>query len=185
MDWMRRKLLVAGGTIILAATLAGSAWAGNAMHLVVNGRMIQPDVEPQMVQGRVVAPVRALAEALGASVAWEGATDTVRVDLPEVASLEQRVAMLEQAVAPRTAEEAAEAYLRAMQSKNGAWQFALLAPELREQYRADMESSLWRIGASSRQIDAYTIRPGTELDNGRWRFVADYTVRVPPDTGLP
>ncbi|BDG60702.1 stalk domain-containing protein [Caldinitratiruptor microaerophilus] len=48
-------------------------------HAEVDGRRVRLDVSPRNRQGRVLAPVRALAEALGAGVRWDEATRTVHV----------------------------------------------------------------------------------------------------------
>lgn len=47
------------------------------IQILVNGRLIYPDVPPQLVDGRTLVPVRFVAEALGASVNWDGASQTV------------------------------------------------------------------------------------------------------------
>lgn len=46
---------------------------------MVDGKEISPDVPPQLIDGRAVAPVREVAEALGAKVAWDAGNRTVKV----------------------------------------------------------------------------------------------------------
>jgi len=43
----------------------------------LNGRFIASDVPPQVINGRTMLPLRAIFEAMGASVQWNGATQTV------------------------------------------------------------------------------------------------------------
>lgn len=45
--------------------------AEGRIGLSVNGREINPDVPPRVVEGRIVVPVRFIAEALGADVKWD------------------------------------------------------------------------------------------------------------------
>jgi N-acetylmuramoyl-L-alanine amidase len=45
----------------------------------VDGKIIETDVEPINVNGRVLVPVRAVAEALGCKVDWDGDTQTVKI----------------------------------------------------------------------------------------------------------
>ncbi|MEW6661530.1 MAG: N-acetylmuramoyl-L-alanine amidase [Bacillota bacterium] len=47
------------------------------VKIVLNGREIAFDVDPVIIAGRVVAPVRQLAEALGAKVIWDAEQMTV------------------------------------------------------------------------------------------------------------
>ena len=53
--------------------------AGPTHSLMVNGRPVAPDVEPQMVRGRMMVPIRFVAEALGANVTWDPRTRVVRL----------------------------------------------------------------------------------------------------------
>lgn len=55
--------------------------SSGGIHLVINGTDIdaQMDVKATMVNGRVLVPVRFLAEALGAQVAWDDKTKTITV----------------------------------------------------------------------------------------------------------
>ncbi|MHB8986513.1 MAG: stalk domain-containing protein [Eubacteriales bacterium] len=69
------------------------------IKLVVNGREIKPDVPPQLINGRTMAPVRWVAEALEADVKWDEQNNTVIITkketVPEsVASLPEAGATL-------------------------------------------------------------------------------------------
>lgn len=52
------------------------------IRIVVNGRELIPDVAPVLVKGRVMVPLRAIAEALGARVEWNASSRTVFVTSP-------------------------------------------------------------------------------------------------------
>jgi len=45
--------------------------------VIINGEIILFDVAPQIVNDRILVPVRAIFEAMGAEVSWDGDTDTV------------------------------------------------------------------------------------------------------------
>ncbi|TEB11761.1 hypothetical protein Psfp_03890 [Pelotomaculum sp. FP] len=66
---------------ILVGMLISStfALANNPIKLIVNGQSIQCDVPPQEINGRVMVPARFLAEALGASVSWDAASNSIVV----------------------------------------------------------------------------------------------------------
>jgi hypothetical protein len=68
--------LAALGIIVL---LAGTGYAQNVIGIVVNGNQVSSDVPPQIVDGRVLVPLRTVAEALGATVNWDSASQSVIV----------------------------------------------------------------------------------------------------------
>lgn len=68
---MRTLFIYAVGAIVCAAlliaTAATTALAETTMKLIVDGEELQPDVPPQVLDGRTMVPLRWVAEALGAS----------------------------------------------------------------------------------------------------------------------
>lgn len=68
--------MVALGIIVL---LAGAGYAQDVIRIVVNGNEVSSDVPPQIVDGRVLVPLRTVAEALGAQVNWDAASQSVIV----------------------------------------------------------------------------------------------------------
>lgn len=69
----KTSLLTAG---IMAASIMLSTLPAHAdeISIVVNGLKIQPQTPPVIVDGRTLVPLRAISEALGCDVAWDGAT---------------------------------------------------------------------------------------------------------------
>ncbi len=74
-----RKILL---VVVLALTLSfcsfSAAWADD-VHLFVNGQEVKSDVAPQVIDGRTMVPLRAVAESLGANVQWDASSKTVSV----------------------------------------------------------------------------------------------------------
>ena len=65
---------------VIAAALASvcfAATAFGAVSLTIDGRPINLDVPPAIIEGRTLVPVRAIFEDLGAKVNWDDATKTV------------------------------------------------------------------------------------------------------------
>ena len=65
---------------VIAAALASvcfTATAFGAVSLTIDGRPINLDVPPAIIEGRTLVPVRAIFEDLGANVNWDDATKTV------------------------------------------------------------------------------------------------------------
>ena len=73
------KKFIVGLIVGLILATSSSVFAANPIKLIVNGNEIHPDVPPQIVDGRTLVPARALAEALGANVEWDGANNAVVV----------------------------------------------------------------------------------------------------------
>jgi hypothetical protein len=81
---MGKKRLLRIVTMGLAAWLSVSAGLvptvsaqTNGIPVILDGKELSFDVPPSIIQDRVVVPVRAILEALGAHVAWDGSTRTV------------------------------------------------------------------------------------------------------------
>lgn len=67
------------GVLVGILLSASFALADNPISLIVNGQQITCDVPPQLINGRVMVPARALAEALGAIVTWDSSNNAVVV----------------------------------------------------------------------------------------------------------
>lgn len=59
------------------ASFALGAFAANPIKIIVNGQAINSDVPPQIINGRVMVPIRFIADALGANVSWDQNTYSV------------------------------------------------------------------------------------------------------------
>lgn len=53
--------------------------------------------------------------------------------MPESASLQRQIKLLQEAAAPATPREAVEQWAKGLRERNGALQYAVLSPELKEQ----------------------------------------------------
>src|SRR5450830_813791 len=71
---MRKCFFIA---IILSMMLSFAGLAQAAPQVVLDGQTISFDVPPVIENNRTLVPLRAIFEALGASVQWDGATQTV------------------------------------------------------------------------------------------------------------
>lgn len=63
-------------TIIIFSSVS-PIMAANDISVVVDNKKISFDVPPQLVGGRTMVPLRAIFEAIGATVSWDGETQTV------------------------------------------------------------------------------------------------------------
>lgn len=166
---MRRRLAVPALIMALLAAFAAGAFADNPVKLFVNGLLVQTDQPPQLVNGRTMVPVRVAAEALGARVEWDEKTRSVWIDNPDLFSLQRQVKLLHDALAPAAPAEAVEKWARGVKERNGALQYAVLSPELKEKDRPGFESCGWVTGTSSPWVDRYETSKETMRD-GAWEF---------------
>lgn len=63
-----------------AAETVVSSDATSAVAVYLDGSMLQTEIEPRMVDGSVLVPMRSLFEAQGAKLSWDGATKTVTAE---------------------------------------------------------------------------------------------------------
>ncbi len=62
-------------SIFAVSTIVSSFAAG--ISIKINGKVIDSDVEPQIIEGRTMVPVRAIFEGVGAEVSWDASTKTI------------------------------------------------------------------------------------------------------------
>ncbi|MBT9156211.1 MAG: hypothetical protein DDT37_01195 [Firmicutes bacterium] len=82
---MQNKWLVKACALLMAVMMLGvmggevNVAASRAINVRVDNRPITFDVNPQIVRGRVMVPVRAIVEAMGAVVGWDEEARTVSI----------------------------------------------------------------------------------------------------------
>lgn len=105
------------GIIVGSVMFSGIALAApNAVKMFVNGLEIHSDVPPQIIDGRTLIPARALAEALGARVSWDEASQKVTIEDEKYLHLQLKNADISAHVAEGLA---ADAYRHFWTMKNG------------------------------------------------------------------
>lgn len=80
----KAAVLVIG--LLLVFCIAGAVVASQPIKIIVNGTVIETDVQPQIILGRTMVPLRAVADALGATVKWDAVNRTVVIKSPYVAT---------------------------------------------------------------------------------------------------
>ena len=73
-----KKLFIACITLImLISILAVPVSANDEIWVLLNGEKLEFDVQPQIINGRTMVPMRKIFESLGASVEWENETKKI------------------------------------------------------------------------------------------------------------
>lgn len=172
-----KKTVALTVVVLLLGIFAAAALAGEGpIKLIVNDKIISPDVTPQIINDRVMVPVRWVAEALGATVEWDEENRTVSIEAAQYGTLQQQVDLYQQALAAATPREAAERWSQGVAQRNGALQYAMLSPELKQSHHDYYDSFGWVTGTSSPWVDSYEISSGTEIDGGKWEFQVTFNL---------
>jgi len=152
---MKRKLFTAflAGVLIIGLTTA--SFAGGTIKIFYNGKEIRTDNAPFNINGRVFAPVRAVAEAMGATVTWDQSNNQVNITGNGQSF---RISNLERALAPKTAPEAAASWAEGVQTRNGAWQYAVMTPDLKKEFYEEFASLNWVTGTSSPWVKSFEVK---------------------------
>lgn len=77
---MKKLAFILMATLTLLSTALGAVSVsayGNDISVALDGRVLEFDVPPQIVNGRTMVPMRAIFEELGATVEWEAEDRTI------------------------------------------------------------------------------------------------------------
>ena len=169
---MKKKLFTALMAGVLVVSLSTAVFAGSSIKIFYNGSEVQSKTAPININGSIFAPVRALAEAMGAKVNWDAASGQVNITGNDQSS---QISNLERALAPKSSLEAANAWAEAVQTRNGAWEYAIMTPELRKASYDDLSSMGWMEGASSPWVKSFAVKEAGKPDEGVLRYAVTFT----------
>jgi hypothetical protein len=95
---MKKRVAIIGLIALTFALAAAAAFASDPVKLYVNGQEMELNVLPQIVNGRVMVPVRWIAEALDAEVKWDKKTNSVLINknYPAFISKEEVITLIEE-----------------------------------------------------------------------------------------
>lgn len=182
---MKKTAIAMAGMVLGIGLFAASTSAADEIKVWVGDRLLRSEAQPRLENGKVLAPVREIAEMLGATVKWNGERNTVEVTPPKSESQAKQIGMLESAVAAKTPEAAVDTWARAVKTRNGALQYAMLSPNLKELQRESFEAAGWVTGTSSPWLEQYKIsQPQANADGSR-TFRVQFDYRTSEDANEP
>lgn len=80
---MSKKFLITAAVLALALLMVGGlVFAGYQITIMIDGREVESDVAPQLVQDRTLVPIRVITEHFGAEVGWVQEAMTVEITSP-------------------------------------------------------------------------------------------------------
>ncbi|NOU93040.1 hypothetical protein GC093_07305 [Paenibacillus sp. LMG 31456] len=127
------------GSVLAAATgprifINNIEFAGSAFKL-------------KMDEGTAMVSLRSLVEQLRGKVTYKD--NSIYVTMPESSNLSMQVRSLENALEAESPEEAVRTWIRGVQKRSGAIQYAVLSPDLRQKTKQEFEDHFWVTGVSS------------------------------------
>ena len=160
--------------------------AANEIKVWVDQQLLQSDeAPPRMENEKVIVPVRELAEMLGATVKWNGETNSVEITSSGQDSLLQQVRLLQSALTAKTPEQAVEMWAEGVKTRNGALQYAILSKHLKELRHESFEAVNWVTGTSSPWLERYKISKPVENSDGSRTFRVQFDYRTEMDADEP
>ena len=169
---MKRKLFTALLAGVMVISLTTAAFAGASVKMFYNGREVQSNASPININGRIYAPVRALAEAMGANVSWDKDSSRVQITGNDQS---MQIMRLESALAPKDNLDAVNSWAEAVQTRNGAWQYALMTPDLKKANYDDFASMNWSTGVSSPWVKSFEVKELGKPDDNTYRYSVAFT----------
>ena len=80
---MKRFLAVFIALVMLVSVFTFSIGATDGITVVLDGEVVTFDVPPQIINGRTMVPIRAVFEALGATLDWNASTRTATATIDD------------------------------------------------------------------------------------------------------
>lgn len=74
---MKKLLCILLSFMVMMGCMVHTMAEENSIMVILDGNQLEFDVEPMLIGGRTMVPLRAIFEALGATVSWDEATRTV------------------------------------------------------------------------------------------------------------
>lgn len=172
---MNKRIVKILAGVVLLLCLGAFVLADSPIKLFLNGQEIITEVSPKIVDGKVLAPLGVIAEAFDATVKWDEKTKSVSIEAKQTETQQAQVRLLEEALAPKDPLAAAKTWAEGVKMRNGALQYAVMSPELKEEYFAKFVDSNWSTGVSSPWIESYKVTEKYRVDEERYRFEVEFT----------
>lgn len=148
------------------------------IKIIFNGKEVKSDVSPQIINGRVLVPIRIITEKLGALVKWNDKHNRVDIDFEEIESQKNRISLLESALAPKDPLAAAKTWAEGVKTRNGALQYAVMSTQLREKLYAEFVGLNWTTGTSSPWIASYEINELSKINKETYSTKCCLPIRI-------
>lgn len=155
---MRKKAIIFTGTITLLSAMTGTVLAAEPAqgeHVTSFSNVIVTKPSPDQKE-------------LSSLVTNE--TDK------EASTLAQQLSLLQSALAPETAKEAAESWGKAISMRNGAFQYALFTQELKEKAEPYFKQEGWVTGGSSPWVETWEVTGEKKRGDATYEYTVTFAL---------
>lgn len=169
MNWKAFAVACAGFVILSGSVLA----AEPGIRLFINNVEFSGNAfKLKMVDGTAMVSLRSIVEQLKGKVDYKD--NTINVTMPEASNLSMQVNSLENALRAESPEAAVQTWIRGVQKRSGAMQYAVLSPSLRQQTKQQFEDHFWVTGSSSPHMGKVSQLHSEELAPDKVQITFDY-----------
>lgn len=169
--------------IIIAAVAAFSLLSGSALAVTAGPRLYIDKEEfassylkLKMEDGTAMVSLRAMMELIKGEVTYKDGS--LYVSMPEATDLARQVHSLQQALTANTPEEAAEFWIRGIQTRSGSLQYAVMTPAMQQQTKQEFSDNYWVTGGSSPHMGTVTQMQKQILSPDKVQISFDYPLIV-------
>lgn len=175
------------GTVLIAACAGFVILSGSVLAAAIGPRIFINNTEfadsafkLNMVEGTAMVSLRSIVEQLRGKVTYKD--NSIYVTMPESANLSMQVNSLERALEAEFPEEAVQTWIRGVQKRSGAMQYAVLSPDLRQETKQEFEDHFWVTGDSSPHMGKVKQLHAKEVSPEKVQVSFDYPLVVMNET---
>lgn len=127
-------------------------------------------------QGHYYLPMDWLEYLFSVRVSYNEAANILDIQTPDPDQIKSELARIEKALIPDNADDAVKLWGRGMQTRNGALQYAVLSPQLRQEADKSpyVRQSYWVTGCSSPQVGPVTIASRNALSDNKIEYIISF-----------
>lgn len=172
---MKKKIIVVAAIIVLSTALIASAQNLAPAKIFLDGAELESDVAPVIKEGRVLVPLRVIAENFGAKVTWDGEEKAVSIITDKSKDPDLLLAKLGEALAKGEAVAAVTAWAEGVRTRNGALQYVMMTPELQAKLYEELSAGGWTTGTSSPWVKEFDVMYEETVDPATEKYTVAFT----------
>lgn len=180
---MKKAWKLTVSSIIGSVIIGGAVWAQPTLQLFINGQGYAPEsLKLKVENGTTMVSLRNIMEEVKGDIQFDKNTNSIHVTLPDATNVANQVKGLERALQPVTAEAAVQTWIRGIQERNGALQYAVFAPDLRTETKKKFDESYWVTGGSSPHMGKVENIAPKNINDTTVQFTFDYPLVIHGET---
>ncbi|MGF7047889.1 hypothetical protein J2T13_002395 [Paenibacillus sp. DS2015] len=175
--------------VLIAACVGSMILSGSVLAVSPGVRIFINNVEfassafkLNVDKGTTMVSLRSIVEQFRGKLTYKD--NSIYVTMPESSNVSMQVNSLENALSAGSAEEAVQTWIKGVQKRSGAMQYAVLSPTLRQNTKQEFEDNFWVTGGSSPhmgEVEATQLH-SKQLTPDKVEFSFDYPLVVMTET---